>query len=92
MSPIKTKRTRKLRRIKLSNRNKIEYLHNQLKKMKAVKTELVEQLDEKEEEWNLEKKKVNDLKKTNRVPRLSGGSEERPGICLPKWPSGMSEM
>jgi len=36
--------------------------------MKAVKTELVEQLDEKEEEWNLEKKKVNDLKKQIECP------------------------
>jgi len=62
MSLIKTKFNRyKSRRIKLSYRNKIEYLNNQLKKTKAEKIS-------KEEDLMSEKNKVNDLKKLIECP------------------------
>jgi len=69
MSLIKTKFHRnKARRIKLSNRNKLEYLHNQLKKTKDKNNTLLEQLDDKEEERKFEEEKVNDLKKHVECP------------------------
>jgi len=69
MSLIKTIFNRnKARRIKLSNRNKIEYLHKQLKKTKAEKNALVEQLDDKEVELKIEEEKVSDLKKQVECP------------------------
>jgi len=46
MSLIKTKFNKsKTRRIKLSNRNKIEYLYNQLRKLKAEKSEMKAEKD-----------------------------------------------
>ena len=59
---------RKVRRIKLSNINKIEYLHNQLKKVKVRKNALVEVLQDKEEELQSEKEKVDDIKKLIECP------------------------
>ena len=65
----------KIRRVKLSNKNKIEYLHSQLKKVKARKNALVEvlqdkkdELQDKEEELQSEKEKVNDIKKLIECP------------------------
>jgi len=83
MSLIKPKFNKnKARRTKLTNRNKIEYLHNQLQKMKAEKKALVEELEDKvdelhdveehlqdkEVELHSEKEKVNDLKKQVECP------------------------
>ena len=83
MSLIKPKfNKRKAKRAKLSIRNKIEYLHTQLKKIKAEKNSLAEELYEKEEdlqdkegeliekeeELQTEKAKVNDMKKHIECP------------------------
>jgi len=69
MSLINTKFNRnKGKRIKLSNRNKIEYLHKQLKKMKVENNALVEQFNDKEEELKIEEEKVSDLKKQVECP------------------------
>ena len=64
-----------VRRVALSNRNKIEYLHNQLKKIKFKKNALAEELQDKEEElqykeeeFQTEKEKVNDMKKQVECP------------------------
>ena len=47
--------TSKARRSKLNNRNKIEYLHNQFKKMKAEKSALVEELKVTKNELHVKK-------------------------------------
>ena len=67
------------RRIKLSNRNKIEYLHNKIKKMKIEKKTLAERLKDTmkdtaatvelfEYKLKSEENKVHDLKKTVECP------------------------
>jgi len=80
MSLTKTKF--KARRIRLSNRNKIEYLHNQLKKLRAEKSEMKAEKDKVKVENNElvkqqlrdygilqeELKKVQDLKKQIECP------------------------
>jgi len=81
MSLIKPKfKTIKARRTKLTNRNKIEYIHNLLKKTKAEKKALVEELEDKVDELHfveeqlqykkveLHSEKVNDLKKQVECP------------------------